>query len=379
MEDNRQRLQHIQPENPHDLWVGNDTSYGVIEKHHAGINHAIDEINRGLEHIEADICLNDEAAGNALASSETALEAAAKAEASAEKADEVIDAAQEAADAANEQAEKAKEALGKIEAYDNLTWSTPYGGEAYGVDPYFSKAVRTIPQTLGKKEQEQARQNIGVADEKRVIYLEEKMAMLDAAGITVIGNPLDLTTDAKDYIVNAINEVDAHTDQNTENIGDMSTLITDAQDSLVNAINEIKQDVKDKVGDLDTLTTTAKDCAVNAINELDADLGNIPDLAFTPDTPNAVSALNKLYERIGAIENLVPNIGTIAGNLDVAKILQAIITFTGNVGTEWTSNQYAALYANATVWLTSLEERLQEIADCLYEDEDIDFNGFTNW
>lgn len=54
-----------------------------------------------------------------------------------------------------------------------------------------------------------------------------------------IGTLQDLTTDAKDDLVKAINEVDAHADANKSEIGDLSTLTTDEKTTIVGAINEV--------------------------------------------------------------------------------------------------------------------------------------------
>ena len=57
--------------------------------------------------------------------------------------------------------------------------------------------------------------------------------------IRKIGNLSTLTTDEKTTIVDAINEVDAHSDANKAEIGNLSALTTDEKTTLVGAINEV--------------------------------------------------------------------------------------------------------------------------------------------
>lgn len=54
-----------------------------------------------------------------------------------------------------------------------------------------------------------------------------------------IGTLQDLTTENKDDLVKAINEVDAHADANKSEIGDLSDLTTDEKTTIVGAINEV--------------------------------------------------------------------------------------------------------------------------------------------
>ena len=88
--------------------------------------------------------------------------------------------------------------------------------------------------------------NIG--EEAEEYYSQYEQANNDAhavlqAQITTnfnnIGTLQDLTTDAKDDLVKAINEVDAHADENKAEIGNLSTLTTDEKTTIVGAINEV--------------------------------------------------------------------------------------------------------------------------------------------
>lgn len=105
-----------------------------------------------------------------------------------------------------------------------------------------------------------------------------------------IGTLQELTTDAKDDLVKAINEVDAHADANKSEIGNLSTLTTDEKTTLVGAINEVDQHAdanKAEIGTLNALTTDEKATLVGAINEVDNHADNATTLAN-----NAVATAN---------------------------------------------------------------------------------------
>ena len=70
---------------------------------------------------------------------------------------------------------------------------------------------------------------------------------------TNIGTMTDLTTDSKSDLVSAINEIDSHTDTNTNNITQNTTDIASNTGNIGNLIN---------------LNTTAKNNLVSAINEV---------------------------------------------------------------------------------------------------------------
>ena len=105
-----------------------------------------------------------------------------------------------------------------------------------------------------------------------------------------IGTLQELTTDAKDDLVKAINEVDAHADANKSAIGDLSNLTTDEKTTIVGAINEVDAHAdanKAEIGDLSALTTDEKTTLVGAINEVDNHADNATTLAN-----NAVATAN---------------------------------------------------------------------------------------
>ena len=105
-----------------------------------------------------------------------------------------------------------------------------------------------------------------------------------------IGTLQELTTDAKDDLVKAINEVDAHADANKSEIGDLSNLTTDEKTTIVGAINEVDAHAdanKAEIGNLSALTTDEKATLVGAINEVDNHADNATTLAN-----NAVATAN---------------------------------------------------------------------------------------
>lgn len=139
--------------------------------------------------------------------------------------------------------------------------------------------------------------NIG--EEAEEYYSQYEQANNDAhavlqAQITTnfnnIGTLQELTTDAKDDLVKAINEVDAHADANKSAIGDLSTLTTDEKTTIVGAINEVDAHSdanKAEIGNLSALTTDEKATLVGAINEVDNHADNATTLAN-----NAVATAN---------------------------------------------------------------------------------------
>lgn len=164
--------------------------------------------------------------------------------------------------------------------------------EAGGVKKVISQKVKAIAINTAH-----VLDNIG--EEAEEYYSQYEQANNDAhavlqAQITTnfnnIGTLQDLTTDAKEDLVKAINEVDAHADANKSEIGDLSTLTTDEKTTLVGAINEVDAHAdanKAEIGNLSALTTDEKATLVGAINEVDNHADNATTLAN-----NAVATAN---------------------------------------------------------------------------------------
>ena len=122
--------------------------------------------------------------------------------------------------------------------------------------------------------------NIG--EEAEEYYSQYEQANNDAhavlqAQITTnfnsIGTLQELTTDAKDDLVKAINEVDAHADANKSEIGNLSNLTTDEKTTIVGAINEVDAHAdanKAEIGDLSALTTDEKATLVGKSTRLNS-------------------------------------------------------------------------------------------------------------
>jgi len=141
---------------------------------------------------------------------------------------------------------------------------------------------------------------------------------------TNIGVLTSLSTTLQSSLVDAINEVDAHTDTNTVSIGVLANLDTVNKSSLVNAVNEVVGDL----GDLSTLTTDAKTDLVVAVNEVDAhtdtNTANIGDMVLagpsaggtlTEAVNNNWSFLEFMATIIGDAESF-PYADDIEGNLN---------------------------------------------------------------
>lgn len=164
--------------------------------------------------------------------------------------------------------------------------------EAGGVKKVISQKVKAIAINTAH-----VLDNIG--EEAEEYYSQYEQANNDAHAVLQtqittnfnnIGTLQDLTTDAKDDLVKAINEVDAHADANKSEIGDLSTLTTDEKTTLVGAINEVDAHAdanKAEIGNLSALTTDEKATLVGAINEVDNHADNATTLAN-----NAVATAN---------------------------------------------------------------------------------------
>ena len=164
--------------------------------------------------------------------------------------------------------------------------------EAGGVKKVISQKVKAIAINTAH-----VLDNIG--EEAEEYYSQYEQANNDAHAVLQtqittnfnnIGTLQDLTTDAKDDLVKAINEVDAHADANKSAIGDLSTLTTDEKTTIVGAINEVDAHAdanKTEIGDLSALTTDEKATLVGAINEVDNHADNATTLAN-----NAVATAN---------------------------------------------------------------------------------------
>jgi len=102
---------------------------------------------------------------------------------------------------------------------------------------------------------------------------------------TNVGTLSSLTTDVRDNIVNAINEVDSHVDNHTTNIGTLSNLTTDAQDNIVNAINEVDSHVDNHISQIvgNPHNVTKSDVGLGSCDntaDLDKPINNLTQIAL---------------------------------------------------------------------------------------------------
>ncbi len=133
-----------------------------------------------------------------------------------------------------------------------------------------------------------------------------------------LGNLLNLTTDTKVCITDAINEVDLHTDNNYAVIG--ATYGLDINGA--------------KTGDITNLQTDIKTTIVNAINELNTKIGNLNNLS-TDDKTNLVNAINEIISESPLIymDNTDPNSGVILKNQNNSAGLKSLVVGDNNTAT----------------------------------------------
>lgn len=105
-----------------------------------------------------------------------------------------------------------------------------------------------------------------------------------------IGDMTQLTTEHKDTLVGAINEVDEHTDANKAEIGDLSVLTTGEKTTLVGAINEVDNHADNAIGAANNAVATANN-AVATANEAKTKAQTAETNANSAlDTANAANA-----------------------------------------------------------------------------------------
>lgn len=126
-----------------------------------------------------------------------------------------------------------------------------------------------------------------------------------------IGTLQDLTTENKDDLVKAINEVDAHADANKANIGDLTALTTDEKTTIVGAINEV-----------DEHADTAQQTADNATELANTGISKAEQAQATANT--AVNTANEAKTKAQTAENNA-NSAVDKANTAVGKANEAIM------------------------------------------------------
>ena len=230
--------------------------------------------------------------------------------------------------------------------------------------------------------------NIG--EEAEEYYSQYEQANNDAhavlqAQITTnfnnIGTLEDLTTDAKDDLVKAINEVDEHADANKSAIGDLSTLTTDEKTTIVGAINEVDthantaQQTADnaiqKIGDLSALATDEKSTVVKAINEVDQHANNAVATAngaaataneakTTAQTAenNANSAVDKANNAVGKANEAIMKADAKATSIGFMTAKDAVTALNGYPRTQLKGGDTIWIVEDGTpdLWVTEVAQ-----------------------
>lgn len=124
-------------------------------------------------------------------------------------------------------------------------------------------------------------------------HLELEDGSVDMSKLTLDIKAKLLATDNINIYFNQIKPVLDNINNVVDEIGDMELLDTNAKDTLVNAINEVKSNIGnnvaiEEIGDIKQLITNDKSNLVNAINEIKTVLNEIQN--------DAVNSLNSLID-----------------------------------------------------------------------------------
>lgn len=114
----------------------------------------------------------------------------------------------------------------------------------------------------------------------------------------LIGSLSDLTTDQKNTIISAINEVDAHADANKAEIGTLNALTTDEKATLVGAINEVDNHADNAQQDAEAAQTTANSATTLANTGISkAEQAQVTANGAVDKAESALDRANKAYEK----------------------------------------------------------------------------------
>lgn len=114
----------------------------------------------------------------------------------------------------------------------------------------------------------------------------------------LIGSLSDLTTDQKNTIISAINEVDAHADANKAEIGTLNALTTDEKATLVGAINEVDNHADNAQQDAEAAQTTANSATTLANTGISkAEQAQVTANSAVDKAESALDRANKAYEK----------------------------------------------------------------------------------
>lgn len=222
--------------------------------------------------------------------------------------------------------------------------------EVGGVQKVISQKVKAIAINTAH-----VLENIG--EEAEEYYSQYEQANNDAhavlqAQITTnfnnIGTLQELTTDAKDDLVKAINEVDAHADANKAEIGDLSTLTTDEKTTIVGAINEVDnhadtaQQTADRATVLANTGISKAEQAQATANNAVATANEAKTTAQTAEN-NANSAVDKANDAVGKANEAIMKADAKATSIGFMTAKDAVTALNG-----YPRNQ---LKGGDTIWI----------------------------
>lgn len=187
-----------------------------------------------------------------------------------------------------------------------------------------------------------------------------------------IGTLQELTTDAKDDLVKAINEVDAHADANKSEIGDLSTLTTDEKTTIVGAINEVDQhaDAAQQTADNATeLANTGISKAEQAQATANGAVATANEAKTTAQTAenNANSAVDKANDAVGKANEAIMKADAKATSIGFMTAKDAVTALNGYPRTQ--------LKGGDTIWI--VEEGTPDLWVTEVAQESVPYNYTT--
>lgn len=187
-----------------------------------------------------------------------------------------------------------------------------------------------------------------------------------------IGTLQELTTDAKDDLVKAINEVDAHADANKSAIGNLSTLTTDEKTTIVGAINEVDahadtaQQAADNATELANTGISKAEQAQATANGAVATANEAKTTAQTAEN-NANSAVDKANDAVGKANEAIMKADAKATSIGFMTAKDAVTALNG-----YPRNQ---LKGGDTIWI--VEEGTPDLWVTEVAQESIPYNYTT--
>lgn len=187
-----------------------------------------------------------------------------------------------------------------------------------------------------------------------------------------IGTLQELTTDAKDDLVKAINEVDAHADANKSAIGDLSTLTTDEKTTIVGAINEVDQHANTAQQTADNATELANtgiskaEQAQATANGAVATANEAKTTAETAEN-NANSAVDKANDAVGKANEAIMKADAKATSIGFMTAKDAVTALNGYPRTQ--------LKGGDTIWI--VEEGTPDLWVTEVAQESVPYNYTT--